>query len=175
MTHAYATLEISQSAFDEIRAKLETAGYQHAFAKDGVIDMHGIAVQGDGTPNRAKVILRMVRNIVLMHFGTNQEVDRIGQEVEEARVSDVDAVRALVELHLKLARESRPSMFSCVMPDGAPLPGPVITIDAFAERLGIQCLNPPPGEGWVRKMLPGQRETIEEFVTDVQRRPWEKR
>ncbi len=46
-THTYATLEISQSAFDEIKAKLEVAGYQHAFHQDGdklLIDMHGIAV-----------------------------------------------------------------------------------------------------------------------------------
>ena len=48
MTYTYAILEISQSAFDEIKAKLETAGYQNQFVKtaDGIeIDMHGIAVK----------------------------------------------------------------------------------------------------------------------------------
>lgn len=50
-THTYTTLEISQSAFDEIKGKLEAAGYQDQFQKDGdvlLVDMHGIAVHGDG-------------------------------------------------------------------------------------------------------------------------------
>lgn len=49
-THTYAILEISQAAYEEIKAKLEAAGYQHAFHdNDGeiVIDMHGIAVKGE--------------------------------------------------------------------------------------------------------------------------------
>lgn len=43
--HTYAILEISQTAYDEIRSKLAAAGYEHAFHDGGVIDMHGIAVQ----------------------------------------------------------------------------------------------------------------------------------
>lgn len=47
-TYTYAVLDISAAAFEEIRAKLAAAGYQHAFheSSDGrtVIDMHGIAV-----------------------------------------------------------------------------------------------------------------------------------
>jgi hypothetical protein len=46
-THTYAVMEISQSAFDEIKQKLEAAGYQHAIHDDDdklLIDMHGIAV-----------------------------------------------------------------------------------------------------------------------------------
>lgn len=43
MTHTYATLEVSAEAYDEIKRKLEDAGYQHAFI-DGAIDMHGIAL-----------------------------------------------------------------------------------------------------------------------------------
>lgn len=46
-THTYVVLEISQDAYDEIRAKLESAGYQHAFMDGGEIDMHGIAVNLD--------------------------------------------------------------------------------------------------------------------------------
>lgn len=49
-TYTYAILDLSKAAFEEIRAKLEAAGYQHAFHKnDGriVIDMHGIAVAED--------------------------------------------------------------------------------------------------------------------------------
>jgi uncharacterized lipoprotein YehR (DUF1307 family) len=58
-THTYAILEISQAAFDEIKAKLEAVGYQDQFHDEGehlVIDMHGIAVRAingvsAGTPN----------------------------------------------------------------------------------------------------------------------------
>jgi hypothetical protein len=50
-THTYVILEISDAAFQEIKEKLEKAGYQHAFHEDEgrtVIDMHGIAVASDG-------------------------------------------------------------------------------------------------------------------------------
>lgn len=50
-THTYVVLEISQDAYDEIRKKLEEAGYQHAFMKNGEIDMHGIAVAADPKTN----------------------------------------------------------------------------------------------------------------------------
>jgi hypothetical protein len=47
-THTYAVLEISAAAYNEIKAKLEAAGYDHAFHENDrhgeVIDMHGIAV-----------------------------------------------------------------------------------------------------------------------------------
>jgi hypothetical protein len=51
--HTYATyaiLEISAAAFDEIKSKLEAAGYQCQFHNNAgvlVIDMHGIAVKGN--------------------------------------------------------------------------------------------------------------------------------
>jgi hypothetical protein len=56
-THTYAILEISTPAFEEIRLKLEAAGYQEQFHEnDGrlVIDMHGIGIAGPssaGIPN----------------------------------------------------------------------------------------------------------------------------
>jgi hypothetical protein len=51
MTHTYVTLEVSHSAFAEIYAKLEAAGYDHALNVD-LIDMHGIAlVPGPPTPD----------------------------------------------------------------------------------------------------------------------------
>lgn len=43
-THTYALLELSAGAYDEIKAKLLEAGYQHAINEEGEIDMHGIAV-----------------------------------------------------------------------------------------------------------------------------------
>jgi len=49
-TYTYAILNISEAAYEEIRAKLEKAGYQHAFHENEdapvspLIDMHGIAL-----------------------------------------------------------------------------------------------------------------------------------
>lgn len=47
-THTYAVLEVSPAVYAEIRAALETAGYDHVFHTDAqhgvVIDMHGIAL-----------------------------------------------------------------------------------------------------------------------------------
>jgi hypothetical protein len=47
MTYTFAKLEVSQAVYDEIRAKLVEAGYEHAFGLDDeveLIDMHGIAL-----------------------------------------------------------------------------------------------------------------------------------
>jgi hypothetical protein len=50
-THSSAILELSEAAYREIKAKLEKAGYQHAFQNDPekpdspTIHLHGIAVR----------------------------------------------------------------------------------------------------------------------------------
>lgn len=50
MTYTYATLEVSPAAFEEIRAKLEAAGYDDQIRKsslhpsEDLIDMHGLAL-----------------------------------------------------------------------------------------------------------------------------------
>lgn len=47
-TYTYAILEVSAAAYDEIRGKLNKAGYSDQFHKDEgaeVIDMHGIALK----------------------------------------------------------------------------------------------------------------------------------
>jgi hypothetical protein len=51
-THTYAILELSKASFEEIKTKLENAGYQdqiHVNGEDGriVVDMHGIAVAAE--------------------------------------------------------------------------------------------------------------------------------
>lgn len=51
-THTYAILRISQAAYDEIRERLQAAGYESQFHPDTDgdgerIDMHGIAVQAE--------------------------------------------------------------------------------------------------------------------------------
>ena len=43
-THTYATLEISRGAFDEIKLRLLSADYEHAFIDKNTIDMDGIAI-----------------------------------------------------------------------------------------------------------------------------------
>lgn len=48
-SRTFALLKVSKAAFDEIRLKLEAAGYGHAFHEDDgglTIDMHGIALVG---------------------------------------------------------------------------------------------------------------------------------
>jgi hypothetical protein len=54
VTYTYAILEVSGPAYDEIRKKLEEAGYNHAFDEDGNIDMRGIALskEPDGEHQR---------------------------------------------------------------------------------------------------------------------------
>ena len=53
-TYTYVILEVSETTYQEIKAKLETASYQDHFHADSdhglVIDMHGIAlaVKKDG-------------------------------------------------------------------------------------------------------------------------------
>ena len=50
MTYTVVIMEVSQQAYDEIRAKLEEAGYQHAIHDEpdkewsNRLDMHGIAL-----------------------------------------------------------------------------------------------------------------------------------
>ncbi len=47
-TRTYAVMEVSAAVYDEIRAKLEAAEYQHAIGERGELDMHGIALRWDG-------------------------------------------------------------------------------------------------------------------------------
>jgi hypothetical protein len=45
MTYTYAVLEVSPAAYVEVERKLREAGYEHAIAVDGTIDLHGIALE----------------------------------------------------------------------------------------------------------------------------------
>jgi hypothetical protein len=53
-THTYAIMDVSEAAYNEIKKKLEDAGYQHAIHidRDGsvVLDMHGIALAIETLP-----------------------------------------------------------------------------------------------------------------------------
>lgn len=50
-THTYAFLEVKPATFEEIAAKLRSAGYDHAFDADAqhgeLIDLHGLALVVD--------------------------------------------------------------------------------------------------------------------------------
>lgn len=48
-THTYVEMELSQDAYDEIAKNMRETGYDHAFGKDGTIDMHGLAVTRSAT------------------------------------------------------------------------------------------------------------------------------
>lgn len=48
-THTVATLEVSESTYEEIAKKLREAGYGHVFLDDGVIDMTGIGLVEEKT------------------------------------------------------------------------------------------------------------------------------
>lgn len=55
MMYTYALLDVSRAVYDEIRAKLVAAEYEHAFHADAggeVIDMHGIALRVEPEPER---------------------------------------------------------------------------------------------------------------------------
>jgi hypothetical protein len=57
-THTFAELDVSPSAYDEIRAKLEEAGYEHAFI-GSVIDMHGIGLVRPDTQPEGESMARI--------------------------------------------------------------------------------------------------------------------
>lgn len=57
MTYTYAILKVSRGTYDEIRQKLKAAAYDHAFHRDGaveVIDMHGVALQEEAVDDTTK-------------------------------------------------------------------------------------------------------------------------
>lgn len=45
VTHTYVELPLSPAAFEEIKSKMEAAGYTDQFMEDGAIDMYGIGVK----------------------------------------------------------------------------------------------------------------------------------
>lgn len=45
MSHTYSVLPVSKRTYDEIKEALAEAQYTHAFHDDGIIDLHGIAIQ----------------------------------------------------------------------------------------------------------------------------------
>ncbi len=58
MTHTFALMEVSQSTYDEIAAKLKSVDYDHAFVDVGgaiAFDMHGVGlVPEPENPDRSR-------------------------------------------------------------------------------------------------------------------------
>ena len=53
MTHTYALLDVSYTAYDEIRARLVEHGYDHAVHhEDECLDMHGLGLHRITPPER---------------------------------------------------------------------------------------------------------------------------
>jgi len=55
MTYTYVLMDVSESTYQEIKQKLEAAGYDHALhasddSREVVLDMHGIALRLDSKP-----------------------------------------------------------------------------------------------------------------------------
>ncbi len=55
MTHTYAEVAVSKAVFDEVKAILKAAEYEHAFIDDDTIDMHGLGLIC-GSPQPAEVL-----------------------------------------------------------------------------------------------------------------------
>lgn len=83
-----ATLELSPSAFDEIKEKFEKAGYQHAIDKFG-IDMNGVIV------TRAEAQMLTRKTLVTLFEAA---ADPAGDMIDTTRAVPLDLVRKLLSL-----------------------------------------------------------------------------
>ena len=87
-THTYAVLNVSQGAYDEIRQKLQTAAYDHAFHENGIIDMHGIALQTDnpvvGKASVLKTVSPNVNTVVRLCVWCGKTYDEHANEMDSS-------------------------------------------------------------------------------------------
>lgn len=86
-THTFVELEVSAEAYDEIRAKLDAAGYDHALVpfEEGVtLDMHGIGLTRKRPPDLSQ------------SFGIEPRSSRLARELRVPR-GFVTSDSALIE------------------------------------------------------------------------------
>lgn len=91
-THTYAILDISPAAYAEIREKLERAGYQHAFHKEGedeVIDMQGIAVRAE-VPDLLTPEMRRAAAEYIRGTGSRMQINAEERHVLELVARDLE-------------------------------------------------------------------------------------
>jgi hypothetical protein len=65
-TRTFAIMEVSQAVYDEIKAKLEAAGYEDAVHTSGdgvVLDLHGIALALEPVEPRRQLNYRDERGV----------------------------------------------------------------------------------------------------------------
>lgn len=129
--HTFAMLELSASAFEEVKEKLTAAGYSHAFTEvDGkpVIDMHGIGVVA--VEDHAAHALRIERklNLVLERLEhMSKQLDDLTAAVAAEKSVVGSAVTLLTDLKAKLDA----ALASLPQDDGAAL-------QALSSDLGEQ-------------------------------------
>jgi len=102
MTYTYAILHVSRSTYEEIRTKLEAAGYSQAFhTHEGepteVIDMHGIGLSVEPTVDPTKIDVTVAGEVVPAE-GLVAAVSNIRDAVQNGRMSLKDGQREVVRL-----------------------------------------------------------------------------
>lgn len=124
MTRTYAILDVSPAAYDEIEAKLRSAGYEHAI--DEVIDMHGLAL-------RRTPLIRTTSP----HELTPRQLTDMMSAAYLAREADAYAVDVARKLSAKVDAESDEPP-ACGCPSGSHPPRHNY-LHGEAERYGKVC------------------------------------
>lgn len=113
MTHTYAVLEVPAVVYAAVRALLTRAGYEHAFQRDGAIDMRGIALQPkpgatmtsditigsllSSKDSTGRVELAINGDITQMSVAKAREIEAMLGQAIEAAVSDEIMFKFLTE------------------------------------------------------------------------------
>ena len=117
-TRTFATLELSQSAYDEIERKLLDAGYEHLFTAGpgSAIGMHGIAVE---------------RSDDIIEYHTGMPVHRAEPEAVSIVFKDTEAEAAM--------RQPRSSRFVKAVFEGGVPAGYKLTENKPRPRFCFEC------------------------------------
>lgn len=90
MTHTYAVLEVPAVVYAAVKALLTRAHYEHAFSKDGIIDMHGIALASVDARTEGEITI----GTLLSHKTGHGRIEfQIGAEVVQL---DIDKAKMIV-------------------------------------------------------------------------------
>lgn len=122
-TRTFATLELSQSAYDEIERKLLDAGYEHLFmaGPGSAIDMHGIAVE---------------RSDDIIEYRTGMPIHRAEPEAVSIVFKDTEAEAAALNAAMSQPRSSR--FVKAVFEGGIPA-GYKLTENKPRPRFCFEC------------------------------------
>jgi hypothetical protein len=90
-THTVAELELSHAAYDEIKIRLEQAGYRHVFGEDGMIDMTGIGVTRFSAARGLKIQLNQPSRTRIGDDPHDRTVGQLEQELADGEVHRLSA------------------------------------------------------------------------------------